>query len=596
MVIIDIKSKEKFEIEPKKSGQNYTTCPACSAERKHKNAKSFSWNNNEGVGYCHNCDRTFGVMREEIKPVEYKFPAPIIEAKAYSQNMAAFFMNRGLFESTMKRFKISEGEHYFPQIEKKRNAIMFPYYRDGKLINVKYRDGEKNFSLTSGAELILFNIDSIQKNTTVIITEGEFDCMAIEQVGFSYVVSVPNGASKSLNNLKYLDNCIDYFENIDRIIIATDKDDPGVNLRTQLAARLGVDRCYKVEFGDCKDANEVLIKHGSDKLKEIINSAAPFPIDGAFTVIDIEEELNNLFVNGLKKGFTIGMPDFDKLISFEFGRLYTVTGIPSHGKSKFVDFIISRLNLMYKMKAAFFSPETFPIELHTAAISELLTGRKFGQNTMTNDEYYQAKKHINEQFYWIMPEDSFTLDNILSKARQLVLRKGVQILVIDPYNKLEHQTSPGENETQYISRFLDTLVNFAHKNNIILFLVAHPKKMQKNNGVYEMPTLYDINGSANFFNKTDFGITVYRDFENQYITTHVNKVKFKHLGEVGNCEWKYNVDNNRFSEFSFPNGTVIHDNVNWLEDGFLSPELVNKSMPISTQFPVKPNKSDDTPF
>ncbi|MFA6946704.1 MAG: hypothetical protein WC220_12470, partial [Pedobacter sp.] len=170
MIIIDIKSKEKFEIEPKKSGQNYTTCPACSAERKHKNAKSFSWNNNEGVGYCHNCDRTFGVMREEIKPVEYKFPAPIVEAKAYSQGMAAFFMNRGLFESTMKRFKISEGEHYFPQIEKKRNAIMFPYYLDGKLINVKYRDGEKNFSLTSGAELILFNIDSIQKNTTVIIT------------------------------------------------------------------------------------------------------------------------------------------------------------------------------------------------------------------------------------------------------------------------------------------------------------------------------------------------------------------------------------------------------------------------------------------
>ena len=597
MVIIDIKTKEKFDYDPKKSGQNYDKCPACSDERKHKSAKSFSWNNNEGVGYCHNCDRTFGIMRDDIKKNEYKFPEPIVENKPYSQNLAAWFMNRGLFESTMKRFGITEGEHYFPQISAKRNAILLPYYRDKKLINVKYRDAEKNFTLTPGAELIAFNLDSIKVNTKIIITEGEFDCMAIEQVGFNAVISVPNGATKGNNNLKWLDNCIDYFDKAEMIILATDKDDPGVNLRTQLAARLGVERCYKVDFGDCKDANEVLVKHGAEKLKEIINNAEPFPIEGAFTVIDIENELNNLFMNGLTKGYTIGMPEFDRLISFEFGRLYTVTGIPSHGKSKFVDYIVTRLNLKYKTKVAFFSPETYPIELHAAAISELLTGRKFHHSAMTNDEYFMAKYHINDQFFWIMPEDDFSIDNILSKARQLILRKGIQVLIIDPYNKLEHQAKNGENETQYISRFLDTIVNFAHKNNIIVFLVAHPRKMQKNNGVYELPTLYDINGSANFYNKTDFGITVYRDFQNNYITVHVNKVKFKHLGEVGECSWKYNIENNRFSPYAFPDGNVVYDNVNWLSDGFLSPEIVQNKMPISSQFPISNKHSDDTtPF
>ena len=590
MKIIDIATKLTYNIEATKPGENYMRCPICSDERKNKRAKSFSWNNQKQTGFCHHCNAKFVTMNEDYKPKEYKFPEPLPEIKAYSEKLAAYFMSRGLFESTMKRFAISEGEHFFPQISANRNAIMFPYFRDKKLINVKYRDGQKNFSLSSGAELIPFNLDSIKDSTTIIITEGEFDCMAIDQVGFKPVISVPNGASTGNNNMTWLDNCIDYFETADKIILATDKDTPGINLRTQLAARLGVDRCYKVEFGDCKDSNEILIKHGPDKLKQAINSAEPFPIEGAFTTIDIEQELNSLFMNGLKRGFTIGDYDFDKLISFELGRLYTITGIPSHGKSKFVDYILTRLNLRYRIKSAYFSPETFPIEIHTAAIIELLTGKRFGCESMTNDEYYSGKLHTNEQFYWIMPEDDFSIDNILSKARQLVLRKGIQCLVIDPYNKLEHQMVKGENETQYISRFLDTLINFAHKNNIIVFLVAHPKKMQKqSNGAYEVPTLYDINGSANFYNKTDFGISVYRDFEKDTITTLVNKVKFKHLGETGQCYWRYGIDNNRFNQCDETGNGQI-DNTNWLTDGFTTPQR----MPISNQFPINSNTTSNT--
>jgi twinkle protein len=576
--IIETKTKAVYEIEVNGSGNKKLRCPACNDSNKDKREKSMSWDNNNGVGHCFrpSCDAKF-VKKDDnwaMEKKKYELPPPIERDKPYSFAMSAWFMNRGIFESTMKNFGISEGEHYFAVVGKTRNAIMFPYFRDKKLVNVKYRDGEKNFTLTSGAELIPFNLDSIKGCKEVIITEGEFDCMVISQVGFSNVISVPNGASTGNNNLSWLDNCIEYFDEVERIILATDKDNPGINLRTQLSARLGVERCMKVEFGDCKDANEVLQLHGSDALKDIINAAEPFPIDGAFTVVDVEDELNNIYLNGLKRGYTIDMPDFDKLMSFELGRLYIGTGIPSHGKSKFVDFIVSRLNLKYKMRAAFFSPETFPIEIHIAAISELLIGKKFGQSTMTQDEYLQSKQHINEQYHWIMPEDGFTVDNILSKARQLILRKGVQIIVLDPYNKLEHQVGRGESETQYISKFIDKLVSFAQRNNIILILVAHPTKMKKQlNGSFEVPTLYDISGSANFFNKTDFGFTVYRNFEDNYITVIVNKVKFKHLGETGSCEWKFNLDNNRFSPYSFPGGAITYDNVNWIANGLQASEV-----------------------
>ena len=598
--LLDIKTKKVYDIDVRNSGQSKLRCPACDETNKDKREKSMSWNERDGVGHCFrpSCDAKF-VKFDENRIMEkkvYSLPLPIPENKPYTQKLAAWFMNRGLFESTMKRFQIAEDEHFFPAVGKKRNAIIFPYFRDKKLINVKYRDAEKNFMLSSGSELIPFNLDSIKASPVIIITEGEFDCMAIEQVGFPYVVSVPNGASLGNNAMEWLNNTIEYFEQAEKIILATDKDNPGINLRTQLSARLGIERCYKVEFDDCKDANEVLIKHGAERLKEIINKAEPFPIEGAFTVIDVEDELNNIYMNGLQKGYTIGMPEFDNLMSFELGRFYTVTGVPSHGKSKFVDFLVSRLNLKYKMKAAFFSPETFPIEIHIAAVSELLIGKKFGYTTMSEDEYYQAKYHINDQFNWIMPEDGFTVDNILSKARQLILRKGVQIIVIDPYNKLEHQAERGESETQYISRFLDKMINFAHRNNVLLFLVAHPTKMKKQvNGTFEVPTLYDINGSANFFNKTDFGLTVYRNFEDNYITTIVNKVKFKHLGQTGTCEWKYNLDNNRFIPFSYPDGKIVYDNVNWLSEGFIAPELINNT--VSNQFPVRNDKFDnENPF
>ena len=414
--ILETKTKEIYEIDTKGKSQCKLRCPACDLTNKDKREKSLSWNDDLGTGHCFrpSCDARFVKYDESrvYEKKEYRLPDPLDDIKPYSERMAAFFMSRGLFESTMKRFNIVEKEHYFNAVNEKRNAILFPYYRDKHLVNIKYRDGEKNFMLETGAELIPFNLDNIKGKKEIIITEGEFDCMSIEQVGFTHVISVPNGASLGNNRMDWLDNTIEYFEDAEKIILATDRDSAGINLRTQLAARLGIERCYKVEFDDCKDANEVLMKHGAERLKEIIKAAEQFPIEGAFSVVDIENELDYLFENGLQKGYTIGMPDFDNLISFELGRFHVVTGIPSHGKSKVVDFVITRLNVLYNMKVAFFSPETYPIELHVSAIAELLIGKKFGRQTMEIDEYSLAKNYINDNFSWIMPDDGFSVDNI----------------------------------------------------------------------------------------------------------------------------------------------------------------------------------------
>ncbi|MDF1573550.1 MAG: toprim domain-containing protein, partial [Bacteroidales bacterium] len=156
-----------------------------------------------------------------------------------------------------------------------RGLKQFNYFRDEELINIKYRDGHKNFKLFKDAELIPYNLDGIKTSEDVIIVEGEMDALTLWECGFHHVISVPNGA-----NFDWLNNSIDYFEDKKRIILATDADIPGVKLRNELASRLGIERCYKVDFDLCKDANEYLIEHGREKLINILNLPISFPIEG----------------------------------------------------------------------------------------------------------------------------------------------------------------------------------------------------------------------------------------------------------------------------------------------------------------------------
>jgi twinkle protein len=130
---------------------------------------------------------------------------------------------------------------------------------------------------------------------------------------------------------------------------------------------------------------------------------------------------------------------------------------------------------------------------------------------------------------------------------------------------------------------------FARFNDVLVILVAHPKKMQKQGNKFDVPTLYDISGSAHFYNKADYGLCVYRKgrpedqgggYENQ-VEIHIQKVKFKHLGECGAVELKYNYNNGRFES---NNSTVDGwDNSNWLVNGPI--EVVENEFNQRTEVP-----------
>ena len=168
---------------------------------------------------------------------------------------------------------------------------------------------------------------------------------------------------------------------------------------------------------------------------------------------------------------------------------------------------------------------------------------------MDAQELEYAKEFINEHYHWIRPDsETFTVESILDAAKSLVLRHGINAVIIDPWNKISHNFGD-TNETTYINNLLTRLNIFKQKYDIHIFLVAHPRKMMKDRvGLYEVPTLYDIAGSSHFYNQVDNGITVYRNFGERVTTVHVQKVKFRHLGMIDAVDFRYNIINGRFYE------------------------------------------------
>lgn len=222
-------------------------------------------------------------------------------------------------------------------------------------------------------------------------------------------------------------------------------------------------------------------------------------------------------------------------------------GHPGSGKSEFIDEIAERLNIRYGWRFAYFSPENFPLAYHASKLIEKFVGKKFSRNTMTYGEYRQVKERLERDFFFIAPEADYKVDSILERAKYLVRRKGIKGLVIDPYNRLENEQGRS-NETQYISNLLDKLTTFAQRHDVLIILMAHPTKMQKNKeGNIEIPNLYDISGSANFYNKADFGIVVHRHRAENTVEVRVQKVKFRHLGETGSAFFRYNLNNGRYT-------------------------------------------------
>ena len=520
-------------------GKKQGVCPNSTTCRQPKNHKkkcsSYDWE--RGLGTCHNCNTTFQLHTYQRKGASSKeYVRPSIDVTDYNiprTKVAEWFKSRGISEDTLINLQVGEGSEYMPQTGKKENTIHFTYHVGDQLINIKYRDGRKNFKLYKGAEKVFYNINSIVGYDNCVITEGEMDVLALHEAGVKNAISVPNGATLSHNNLDYLDNCIDYFEDKTKIILAVDTDDPGLALRAELVRRLGAEVCFLVDFEDCKDANEYLMKYGKEKLRQAIKQARPYPLENVTTFKDIENDVTDFVKNGFKAGYQIGLSNFDQIFSTYTGQFITVTGIPSSGKSDFVDQMVVGYNKNYSWKTAFASPENAPNYLHAHKLMRKVWGDMPSRDDIGSAKWKEVANHVNDNFFFIDME-KYTLESVLRKGAELVKRKGIKCLVIDPFNKVRDRNASSLDVNIYTMEYLTKIETFAKKYDVLVFIVAHPTKMYKtSDGKIEEPNMYNIKGGGEWYDASYHGLLVHRDYELKNTKVKVLKVKFQNLGENG---------------------------------------------------------------
>jgi len=542
------------------AGQHRVQCPFCSSTRRKKGMKDLSLNiEKEHILYnCHHCLETGKIKLElhEIKTRRKPMQLAVKhDYKGLSDNAIAWLNSRGISEETANKAKLKTSKTYIRAVNAETECVVFPYTNQGQQYAAKIRSlSDKGFSC-NGSPQSFFNIDNVATNDDLIICEGEMDALSFMEAGYDSVVSVPNGAVMKVvdadvdpeedNKFKFLWDAKKKIDLAAKIIIATDHDSAGQAMAEEIARRIGKDRCWKIEFPeDCKDANDVLVKHGKKKLDDITAFCKPWPVAGLYDASHFYKDLDEIYVNGIGSGAKTGYPNVDELYSVVEGQLTVVTGHPSSGKSEFIDQIMINLASREDWKFGICSFENEP-RIHIAKlISKYLEKPFFDGMTprMTKSELERGKAFIQSHFSFVYQADGSmaTVEGIIERLKVAVMRNGIKGAIIDPYNYIAK--SRDISETDWISDMLTKLRVFAQSHGIHLWFVAHPTKMMRDqNGKIPAPKGYDISGSAAWFAKADVGLTVHRPDPNKTESQiHIWKCRFSWVGQQGQASLYFN--------------------------------------------------------
>jgi len=600
MSIADKLAAEGIMLSSYSVGDHRATCPKCSHLRKKKTDQclSVTIDQESAVWHCWHCKSQSIPFQGSVRdgdvvnmanwrrkspkpPVVYSKPDQ--QAMLHEQVIVDWFLTRGISLKTLQDYKVSQVQRYSEG--SLRTVVGFNSYRDGELISVKYRRAvnEKpyGYSQEKGCEQIFFGLQAITNPVAkLIICEGEIDAMSVYEATGIPALSVPAGGQESYKGANekgfhFLQDQHKLIESADRVVIMSDADAAGIGLANELARRIGKDKCLRTKFPEgCKDANDVLLRHGVEKLSEIIEYAQPWPIAGVYSVSDYKKELMEDYEGLSFEPLSTGFDNLDQYMKVLEGQISIVTGIPNSGKSEFLDQLILNMAGNHQWKFGICSFENKP-QHHIRKFLEKKIGVPFYTDGYTKrmsvEEINEGCDWLDRYFKFIRFNDwqkqSPTIENILEQAKMLVLRYGIKGLVIDPYNEL-HRPLGDNVETEYVSMMLAKVRQFAESHDCHVWFVAHPKKMVTfNDQEVPVPTAYDIAGSARWADKGDVIWAVSRDRRDtsKPVEVHIHKVRDKYVGQVGCARFDYNRLNGRYTSV----GDEVHQSTSpqrWYDD------------------------------
>lgn len=471
------------------------------------------------------------------------------------------------------------------------DLLSIPFIKNGEVVRRKYRsmggepDGRRIMTQDAGGERILWNEDALRDDALLrdldgaavplLITEGELDATIALQCGHARTVSVPDGAPNPPDPDKPIDitpiherakyawfAAVQKLLAIERcpvIILGGDGDAPGAQLNEELSFLLGRFRCKYlvypkcspeglkrperrkdgVQRARCKDLNEVFEDWGKAGVDKTIRDAPWIYGDGVFKMSELPPMADPISFRcplpGLEDHYTLRMSDWT-----------VVTGIPSLGKSTLANDLYNRFADTYDLCCAWASFEQHPQVDHKRNLRNwFYNGREWSPALQQ-----EADDWIDRHHRFLVPneDDDVDLEWLFEKLEIAVVQHGCRIIIVDPWNELDHRRSPEQTMTEYVGESIKRMKRFARKFGVHFVVVAHPAKQQKDKdtGAYREPTLYDISDSANWYNKADLGLIVHRDADGSTLRVAKSRYHDK-IGKPASINMLFDPNTRRFS-------------------------------------------------
>lgn len=525
-IIADLMDLEEYDEKNKKA-----LCPF-----HNEDTPSFVWNAKGLFYHCFGCGKNISIVDAymhcgltfveacvkvfELANIPYAFGEHKIKTKSqYRYPHEEKGTNKEQTYTYLESRKISRETIDYADVRQDAHGnIVFNFYDQNDVLTmIKYKPSHKidktkkepKTWCQNGADTtpLLFNMNRVNFEQPLLITEGEPDTLAAIEAGYKNTVSVPFGA----NNYAWIEENWEWLEQFDSIIVAMDNDEAGIKAQKEIIYRLGswrtkimlIPEYIEREDGRkqrIKDVNELLYFKGKEAVLDAIVNAKDTPVSSVIDFSEIED-LDMYDIDGVETGFK----ELDKeLIKIFYGTLTILSGTPSSGKSSFINQLIA--NAIDKDIGTFLYSKEMPERITSNWIMLSFAGSRHIKEYQTPNgkSYYKVpipiKNSIKDwskgKLFIYKDDQPNELEDIKQSITDCVRKYGVHLIVIDNLMML-NMNSNEDNKYEKQTELINWLISFASRYNVAIILVAHPRKMAD---VTADVGMYEISGSSNIIN------------------------------------------------------------------------------------------------
>jgi archaellum biogenesis ATPase FlaH len=495
---------------------HFRTCPYCGLD-----GETFSMDMKTGQFHCGHCG-AHGTMVTLHKDFGFSL-GPDVDAYYDSAAEYRYIHRKERAQSTeaavraMESIGISEAvtRRYGVTTQVKHDDILvFPFEDENGILRfVKYlRLGDSREAAERDCMPILFGMAQCNpQNSTLILAEGQMDVLSIAEAGYSNAVSVPMGRTK----FTWVPHCWDFLQRFETLIVFGTYERGEISLLSEMEQRFQgtVKHVRPEDYQDCRTASELLQKHGKEAVKAAIEQAVQPKVMELISL----DEVKRVDLNCMES-ISSTLPTLDKMLGgFFFGQLILLTGLKGDGKSTLASQFATAA-LAQSQSVFFYSGELMDwyfkawIDLQCAGPDNLNGYRNpFGDEVYSVDANAQARieRWYKQRFFLyrneVMRQESHR--GLLEVMEAAIKQYGCRVLFLDNLmTALTDDLSYDQYRQQTI--FVKKLAAMAKQYNVIIFLIAHPRK---SNG-FEFGN-DDVAGSSNITNLVDVTLRYTRPFE-----------------------------------------------------------------------------------